>query len=103
MMKLLAPSFLSLKRTFSPARKKNGMKIAGILLLAAGFFTAEYLFIAKMLVYFSKTELIGRLLIEKMLSMANFIFFAMLIFSNIITSISTFYTADDIPLILSTP
>ncbi len=103
MMKLLVPSFLSLKRTFSPARKKNGMKIAGILLLAAGFFTAEYLFIAKMLVYFSKTELIGRLLIEKMLSMANFIFFAMLIFSNIITSISTFYTADDIPLIMSTP
>ncbi len=103
MMKLLVPSFLSLKRTLSLGRKKNRMKIIGISLLAAGFFTGEYLFIARMLVYFSKTEIIGQLLIERMLSMANFIFFAMLIFSNIITSISTYYTADDLVLIMSTP
>ncbi len=102
MMNLLAPSFLSLKRTLSAGRK-NRMKFIGIVLIAAVFFTLEYLFFARMLVYFSKTELIGQMLIEKMLGMANFIFFAMLIFSNIITSISTFYTADDIPLIMSTP
>ncbi len=103
MMRLLVPSLLSLKRTLSMGGKKNRMKIIGISLLAVGFFTGEYLFIARMLIYFSKTEIIGQLLIEKMLSMANFIFFAMLVFSNIITSISTYYTADDLVLIMSTP
>ncbi len=102
MMNLLAPSFLSLKRSLTAGRKHR-MKLIGIVLMAAVFFTLEYLFFRRMLVYFSTTELIGQMLIEKMLGMANFIFFAMLIFSNIITSISTFYTADDIPLIMSTP
>ncbi|MGB9735108.1 MAG: putative ABC transporter permease subunit [bacterium] len=103
MTRLLNPSLLSIKRTFLSGTKKNRIRIIGLFVLAAGFFTAEYLFIARMLVYFSETELIGQLLIEKMLYMANFIFFAMLVFSNIITSISTYYTADDIPLILSAP
>ncbi len=103
MTQLLKPAWISFKRTVSPGNKKNRLKVIGIALLAAGFFAVEYIFFSRMLVYFSKTELIGQLLIEKMLYMANFIFFAMLIFSNIITSISTYYTSDDLPLILSTP
>lgn len=103
MTRLLNPSLLSLKRAFLNGEKKNKLKIIGLLVLAIGFFSLEYLFISRMLIYFSETELIGQLLIEKMLYMANFIFFAMLVFSNIITSISTFYTAEDIGLILSAP
>jgi len=102
MRKLFNPASLSFRRTLF-ASKKNRVKLVGLFLMAAGFFSVEYLFIAKMLIYFSKTELIGYLLIEKMLYMANFIFFFMLVFSNIITSISTYYTADDIPLLLSAP
>ncbi len=103
MIHLLTPSFLSLKRTLSLNNRKNRLKIAGIVLMAAGFFTGEYFFFSRMLVYFSNTELIGQLLIEKMLYMADFIFFAMLIFSNIITSISTYYMSDDLMLILTSP
>ncbi len=100
---LLGPSFLSLKRTLSWGNRRNRLKIAGIALMAMGFFIGEYIFFARILVYFSSTELIGRLLIGKMLSMADFIFFAMLVFSNIITSLSTYYMSDDITLMLSAP
>ncbi len=74
-----------------------------MLLLAMSFFVGEYLFFSTMLVYFSKTELIGQLLIGKMLYMVNLIFFAMLIFSNIITAISTYYVSDDLSLLISIP
>ncbi len=102
-MRMLKPVFLSLRRTFSPGNPGNRIKIAGISLMALGFFSLEFAFIARMLLYFAKTEIIGSLMIEKMLYMADFIFFAMLIFSNIVTSISTYYTSDDLVLVLSTP
>ncbi|MCL4557094.1 MAG: hypothetical protein M1491_00395 [Deltaproteobacteria bacterium] len=103
MIRLLGPSLLALRRTLSLSNRRDRLKLAGIALMAIGLFAGEYIFFVRILVYFSNTELIGRLLIEKMLSMADFIFFAMLVFSNIVTSISTYYLSDDIALMLSAP
>jgi ABC-2 type transport system permease protein len=55
------------------------------------------------LIYFQSVELIGDLLTRRLLSMVFVTFFSILVFSNIITSLSTFYLSNDLNLIHSAP
>lgn len=48
-------------------------------------------------------EPVGELLIQKLLSIAFLVFFALLAFSNIVTAFTTFYLADDLQFLMSKP
>ncbi|AWV89740.1 putative ABC transporter permease subunit [Bradymonas sediminis] len=48
-------------------------------------------------------EPVGELLIQKLLSIAFLVFFALLAFSNVVTAFTTFYLADDLQFLMSKP
>ncbi|OGS44704.1 MAG: hypothetical protein A2539_03185 [Elusimicrobia bacterium RIFOXYD2_FULL_34_15] len=57
----------------------------------------------RVLIYLSGVELIGNLLIVKLMSMIMLTFFAMLIFSNTIISFSTIFFSNDLSFLMSMP
>ncbi len=71
--------------------------------LAVGFWILSFMVFQKVLVYFRSVELFGDLLASKLMAMLLLTFFSFLLFSNIISSLSTFFLAEDLPLVLSCP
>jgi ABC-2 type transport system permease protein len=67
------------------------------------FWIGIYIIFFRVLIYFKGIEEIGDLLSERLLSMILLTFFSILIFSNMITSLSTFYVSEELNLILSSP
>lgn len=72
-------------------------------LLGILFWIGIYIIFYRVLLYFRGVEEIGDLLSEKLLSMVFLTFFSILIFSNMITSLSTFYISEELNLLLSSP
>lgn len=48
-------------------------------------------------------DLVGELLVHKLLSITMLVFFALLLFSNLVTAFSTLYLADDLEFLMSKP
>jgi ABC-2 type transport system permease protein len=65
----------------------------------AGIFAVVY----KVLVYFQGVEGFGDILARKLLSMMLLTFFSVLIFSSILTALSTLYLSKDLPLVHAAP
>jgi ABC-2 type transport system permease protein len=65
----------------------------------AGIFAVVY----RVLVYFQGVEGFGDILARKLLSMVLLTFFSILIFSSILTALSTLYLSKDLPLIHAAP
>ena len=63
-----------------------------------GFSGARWLFLA-----FAELEFLAELLIRKVLTIVLLLFSGLLVFSNTVTAFSTFYLADDLPLLMSSP
>ncbi len=99
--KLLRPFILNLL----PPRKKGVFwtKILGGFLLGVAVFTVAYVISVKVLNYFLSFQLIGPFLTAKVLQLILLTFFALLIFSNLITSLGTFFLASDLQLLAATP
>lgn len=100
---LLRPRLLStinvLKRyDIDRIAKSSFLGFLGIL-----FWAGIYIVFYKILLYFQGVESIGDLLAEKLLSMVFLTFFSILIFSNMITSLSTFYVSEELGLLFSSP
>ena len=70
-----------------------------IFLFWAGIFAVVY----RVLVYFQGVEGFGDILARKLLSMVLLTFFSILIFSSILTALSTLYLSKDLPLIHASP
>ncbi len=70
-----------------------------------GIFFGLVLFVlsSRVLVYFQSVEMIGDLLAKELLSMVFLTFFSLLIFSNIITALSTMYLSRDLEFCHSAP
>jgi ABC-2 type transport system permease protein len=69
------------------------------ILFWAGIFVAVY----RVLVYFQGIEGFGDILARKLLSMVLLTFFSILIFSSILTALSTLYLSKDLPLVHAAP
>ncbi|MBD3304829.1 hypothetical protein GF339_00560, partial [candidate division KSB3 bacterium] len=72
------------------------------------FFVLDYLFFHRIISYIAKIDVldmveVGTLLVARLLSMIFLMFFSMLVFSNVITSLSTLYLSSDLGLLLSSP
>lgn len=70
----------------------------GVLFMLGCFLGARWLFEA-----FLQAEFLAELLIRKTVSIVLLFFTGLLVFSNTVTAFSTFYAADDLPLLLSAP
>ena len=67
------------------------------------FWTFTFLVIFRMLLYFRGTQGIGDLLAGKLLGLAFLTFFSILLLSNVITALSTFFLSDDLELVVAAP
>ena len=100
---LLRPRWLALRGRWQ--RAERGERRRGAVLGALGlvFWAAIFAFFARVLAYFQGVPELGPVLAERLLSMVLLSFFSILLFSNIITALSTYYLAADLGLLLASP
>ena len=100
---ILRPKLLSLKNSFK--KTGGGQKVKGLILgfFISGFWLATFFIFCRALNYFRSTELVGDILAAKLLSMILLTFFSILTFSNIISSLTTFFMAEDLSLLSYLP
>ena len=88
---LLKPRFLAVKNKL---RRSNGNDRKRLLIAAGigvGFWVLLFVLSSRVLHYFQSVEVIGDLLARHLLGMIFLIFFGLLVFSNIVTSLSSLY------------
>jgi ABC-2 type transport system permease protein len=100
---LLRPRVLALRgrwRRASPAERRRGQILLG---LGAVFWAAIFVFFARVLAYFQGVPELGPVLAERLLAMVLLSFFSILLFSNVVTALSTYYLSTDLGLLLASP
>ena len=100
---LLFFKIFSIKNRLKNLGTKEKIRFLFSLIIALGFWFTIFFFSYKLILYLNNIEIIGEILLRKLLSMVFITFFAMLIFSNIITTISTLYLSKDLPFLFSSP
>jgi ABC-2 type transport system permease protein len=101
---LLKPRFLSFKnRSISGSPKGRKLRFFLFGTIGIGFWAGTFSIFYRVLNYFQRMEAFGDILAYKLLSMALIIFFSLLIFSAILTSLSKLYLAKDLSLVHSMP
>lgn len=80
-------------------------RVQGIILfvLSLSFWLGTFVLFWKVLAYFQSIEALGDFLAAKLMSMVLAVFFSVLLFSGIITSLSTHFLSEDLPLLFSWP
>lgn len=81
----------------------RGVKVVVLAIAATVFWTVLFAIIHRMLLYFRGTQGIGDLLAGKLLGMALLTFLMILLLSNVITALSTFFLSDDLELLAAAP
>ena len=99
---LLRPKVLS---KLSRKKTEEGRKFKWGLLAFVGLFFWTFIFgvIFRMLLYFRGTQGIGDLLAAKLLGVALLTFLMILLLSNVITALSTFFLSKDMELLVAAP
>lgn len=87
------------------ARTDEGRVFKGLLLGFVGVFFWALIFavIFRMLLYFRGTQGIGDLLAAKLLGLAFVTFLMILVLSNVITALSTFFLSEDLEFVVAAP
>ena len=102
MVILLSPIWLSWKNDF--LRTGRSWHRRSLLIgLALAFWCGTYYVIRRVLLYFQSVYDLGPSLAYQLLLIILLTFLSMLLFSNLITALSTFFLARDLDLVLSTP
>src|SRR5213594_4167325 len=99
---LLSPLWLSWKNDFRRGGNQWGRRLF-LLGLALAFWCGTFFVIRRVLVYFQSVYELGPALAYQFLLIILLTFFSMLLFSNLITALSTFFLARDLDLVLATP
>ena len=102
-LSLLRAKILTYKNTSSRGGKRKLLRYGIFLTMGLLFWLGTFLIFYKVLSYFSGIQVIGTLLASKLLSMVFLAFFSLLIFSNVITALSTFFLSDDLQLLNALP
>lgn len=94
-----------LKAKLNRARTDEGRVFKGFMLGFVGlfFWSLIFLVIFRMLLYFRGTQGIGDLLAAKLLGLAFVTFLMILILSNVITALSTFFLSEDLEFVVAAP
>ena len=103
MFLLLKPRSYALRNRLGRLRPGDGLKTFFLGLLGIGFWTFMYVLSFRVLTYFKTIEGLGDLLAIRLLSMILLVFFSILVFSNIVTSLSTFYISGELEILHSSP
>ena len=103
MLILLLPRYHAIRNRLIRLAPGDGMKTAVLALLGAGFWAFLFLVSFRVLTYFRTVEGLGDLLALRLLSMVLLTFFSILLFSNIVTSLSTFFLSGELNILHAAP
>ncbi|HYA86050.1 MAG TPA: hypothetical protein VEI57_03155 [Nitrospirota bacterium] len=103
MFLLLTPRYRALKNRFTRLIPGDGTKTLVLVMLGLGFWAFLFGISFRVLGYFRTIEGLGDLLALRLLSMILLTFFSILLFSNVVTSLSTFYLSGELEILLSSP
>lgn len=98
---LLAPKTLAMRRRFGAAAtvaRALGLGIAGLL-----FYAVLFAVLFRLLLYFRAAAGLGEVLAGKLLGLILLGFLSILVLSNIVTALSSFFLAHDLELIVAAP
>ena len=99
---LLWPMFLTAKNRFFPSGKIS-QKSIGIVLFCIGLCYAIFNITLRVVTYFHMQDELGIILSLKVFQMAWILIFIMLIFSSMVSSISSIYLSEDNEIVFSAP
>jgi ABC-2 type transport system permease protein len=103
MLILLHPRYHAVKNRLTRLKKGDGLKTSIIALLGVAFWAFMFIVSYRVLSYFRTVEGLGDLLALRLLSMVLLTFFSILIFSNVVTALSTFYLSGELDILHSSP
>ncbi|MBI3769293.1 MAG: hypothetical protein HY271_12505 [Deltaproteobacteria bacterium] len=96
---LLAPRVLAARN----ALRRGRAKAAVLMLVTALFWVGSFVFFERTVSYFQTITALGPVLTQRLLVMLFVSFFAVLVISNVVTALTTFYLAADVRLLLAAP
>jgi ABC-2 type transport system permease protein len=102
-LQLIWPRLRGAVNGFRSAGRRSTARTAVMAVLGLGFWAGAFVVFYRTLSYFKATELIGDLLAYRLMELVFLSFFSVLVFSNVITALSTFYLSGEMQLILSSP
>ncbi len=102
-MLLLSPRYSAVKNRLTRLTSGDGFKTFVLVLLGLGFWAFLFGMSFKVLGYFKTIEGLGDLLALRLLSMILLTFFSILVFSNVVTALSTFYLSGELDILHSSP
>ena len=100
---LIAPRWWAFRNGYMFGGSRFLTKIFSLLAIATGFWVGIYVIFYRVLNYFKGVEEFGDLLAYKLLTMVFLTFFGLLVFSNVIIALSTFFLSQDLATIHATP
>ncbi|MGH7606541.1 MAG: putative ABC transporter permease subunit [Gemmatimonadales bacterium] len=100
---VLQPKWRTILQRLGQERAGGGGKLLILTLVGAGFWAAVFGILFLMLRYFRGVEELGPLLAAKLLGLVLLSFIAILVLSNVITALSSFFLAKDLDLLVSAP
>jgi ABC-2 type transport system permease protein len=103
LLHLLSPKLLTARARSVTDRKGRGVRVALLTIVGSLFWAFIFGLLYKLLVYFRGIPEIGPLLSGKLLGLMLVSFFSILLLSNIITALSSFFLAKDLDLLVSGP
>lgn len=100
---ILAPKWRTLLTRARQERSESGGRIILVAFVGLIFWSAVFGVLYRVLRYFRGVEDIGPLLAGKLLGLVLLSFISMLLLSNVITALSSFFLAKDLDLLMSSP
>ena len=92
-----------IKMILKSIRSMNALRAVTFVFVITAFVLGAYYTFFRVFSYLVTVEVIGPVLLDRVIEMALFVFFIMLLFSNIITSFSTFYNNRELDFLFSLP
>lgn len=101
--RLLSPRVLAARNRWRRLSRQGRWRVGGFALLALGFGSAVFAFFYRALSYFLSVPDFGPVLTYKLLGMVFVTFFSILLFSNIVTTLSTFFLSRELDRLVAAP
>jgi ABC-2 type transport system permease protein len=103
MRHMLLPKWLTARVRAKGAERGRATRIAVLGTLGVGFWAGIFTLLYRLLTYFKGVPEIGPLLAGKLLGLILLSFFSILLLSNVITALSSFFLARDLDLLAAAP
>ncbi|MHB1328236.1 MAG: putative ABC transporter permease subunit, partial [Gemmatimonadales bacterium] len=102
-LRILEPKWRSVRARMAKGRSDAVWRVLLLAVIGGGFWAGAFAIFYRVLRYLGTTPEIGGLLAGKILSMLLLAFSAILLLSNLVTALSTFFLAKDLDTLVSAP